>query len=380
MKSFLPVFLSFSLFLTGCSRDSGDGAGEVSMRLNPVPVVRVEASDSYPSRARYVGEVEARQKTEMGFEIAGTLETIYFEEGDKVEKGELLAEIDTSRLDARKAELVAGRAEVQATLDFNERKSAREERLVKSGAVSAQQLDATREARDRAEASLRRIAAQVESVEVDLNKSQLRAPYEGTIAKRMLDSGAIVSQNQPVFEIIETGQLEIRVSLPNAAVENLEPGNRLTVTWEPDHRKELKVTRILPTRLSETQTIDIILAVPADAVGLRDGDTVEVEQFREIQKAGFFLPRDALTEGNRGLWTCYLVVKDEEVGGEASRLEPCDLEIIEAYADRVFVRGGLQGGDLVLAAGLQKVVPGQRVRAIEKTTNDEPVGSLGSLP
>ncbi|MEM0896589.1 MAG: efflux RND transporter periplasmic adaptor subunit [Verrucomicrobiota bacterium] len=380
MKSILPLSLGFSVFFVGCGGDAGTGPEDVSMRLNPVPVVRVVAADTYPSRARYVGEVEARQKTEMGFEIAGTLETIYFEEGDAVEKDELLAAIDTSRLEARKSELVAARAEVQATLNFNERKSAREERLVKSGAVSAQQLDATREARDRAEASLRRIAAQLESVDVDLKKSQLRAPYQGTLAKRMLDSGAIVSPNQPVFEIVETGHLEIRVSLPDVAVEDLQPGSSLKVTWEPDHESELSVTRILPTRLSGTQTVYVIMDLPLDATGLRDGDTVNVEQFKEIQKPGFFLPRDALTEGNRGLWTCYLVTEDEEIGSDASRLEPCDLEVIEAYADRVFVRGGLKSGDLVLAAGLQKVAPGQRVRAVEKATTDGVVDSPEDLP
>ncbi len=84
----------------------------------------------------------------------------------------------------------------------------------------------------------------------------------------------------------------------------------------------------------------------------------------EIETPGFFIPREALTESVRGLWACFVALPDSEAGPESYRLDRRDLEVLHEYSDRVFVRGAIQDGDWVLANGLQKVAPGQRVKVL----------------
>ena len=77
------------------------------------------------------------------------------------------------------------------------------------------------------------------------------------------------------------------------------------------------------------------------------------------QGPGTWLPFAAITEGLRGLWVIYALVPAE---GGGYRIEARDVEVLYAAEDRVFVRGAIADGELLVGAGLQRVAPGQTVR------------------
>lgn len=349
------------------------------MRLNPVAVVELVQAKSFPVVNKYVGVVEARRRTSLGFEISGTLLSVEVEEGEAVQEGQTLAAIDQERLEASRDELLASLVEATARKDFTEGVWERDARLVKSGAVAAQELESSLEERDSARAAVRRIEAQLASVEVDLRKSVLRAPYAGVIVERAADEGSILSPNQAVLELLETGQLEARIALPVAQEADWRSGPSLRAELPDGTEVDLPILRVLPQRDPRTQTIDVIASLAQEGLRARDGDILTVRQREEVAGEGFFLPRDALTEGNRGLWGCFLVVPDPEAAEGAHRLEPVDIELIYEYADQVFVRGPLQTGDQVLAAGLHKLAPGQRVKiARVERQSESSLSSAGS--
>jgi len=78
----------------------------------------------------------------------------------------------------------------------------------------------------------------------------------------------------------------------------------------------------------------------------------------DLAERGFWAPVTALAEGRRGLWSMYVLTPDNG----AFRLEPRPVEVLHAEGDTVFVRGAVDDGDDVLAAGVSRVAPGQRVR------------------
>jgi multidrug efflux pump subunit AcrA (membrane-fusion protein) len=96
------------------------------------------------------------------------------------------------------------------------------------------------------------------------------------------------------------------------------------------------------------------------ATGLVPGQLVRLEVGETIESAGFWLPTSALLRRQRGLWCCYVVVVDRE-RPSTGRVETRDLEVLHTEGQRVFVRGTLQPGETVIAAGTHRVVPGQRV-------------------
>ncbi len=359
-------WLGFSAGLMLVLAACGGKPEEVVTRATPVEVVVVAAAGSYPVREEFVGVVEARRRANLAFEVAGTVTTVGADEGDAVDVGEELAGIDVARLEAQRAELTAAIAAARATLkrassDFDRNRKLRETRV-----IEAQQMDQAEEGFRAAQANVRRTEARLESVEVDLGKSVLRAPFAGTVARRMIDEGAVVSPNQPVFELLESEVLEVRAALVGEALDGLEIGDAATVVAGGGER-EFPVARILPQRDPRTRTVDVILSVPTGS-GLRDGDLVGVRREREVAAEGFFLPQDSLTESARGLWACFVVVPDGESGELA--LDRRDVEVLHEYGDVVYARGAIGAGDRVVGSGLQKVAPGQRVKVVKT----EPMG------
>ncbi|MEM1440712.1 MAG: efflux RND transporter periplasmic adaptor subunit, partial [Verrucomicrobiota bacterium] len=328
-------------------------------------VVEVELTDGYPIQERFVGMVEARRHSEMAFELSGTIEEIHVDEGESVPAGTVLATIDTSRLEARRDELEASLKQATASRDLAAKVLKRFENLVERGGVSVQELDEAIERVEAATAGVNQTEAQLRSVEVDLEKSVLKAPYDGSVSRRLVDEGSVVSPNELVLEWLESDALEIRVGMASEAVAQLEPGESVGVVSEAGEKIDLEVLRILPQRNRSTRTIDVILAAPDKVTSLRDGDLVSALRTEVVDTEGFFLPRGALTESVRGLWACYVATADPEVSAEAYRLDRRDLEVLHEYSDRVFVRGAIKEGDWVLSSGLQKVAPGQRVKILK---------------
>ena len=97
---------------------------------------------------------------------------------------------------------------------------------------------------------------------------------------------------------------------------------------------------------------------------------VAMEIERKTETPGIWLPLSALTGSSRGLWAAYVVVElptEEHPDGATHQLIRRDLEVLHTDAERVFVRGTLEEGDWVVRDGLQRLVPGLRVRLASDT-------------
>jgi RND family efflux transporter MFP subunit len=326
-----------------------------------VDSVLVEFESGYEAEDRFVGRVEAARASDLGFELAGTVASLGVDDGHQVEAGQVLAELDVARLNARRSEVAAGVAEAAATLELATLTADRMAAAQASNAVSKQQLDESQEAQISSVASLQRMNAQLEAIDVDLAKSKLVAPFSGTISVRHVDEGTIVDTGRPIFHLLETGRLEIRAGLSSRAVAGFSKGKSIIVRTASGDEVAAVVARLLPQRDSRTRTVDVILEPEGEGTSLRDGDLVDVPVKRRIEGLGFWLPRTALTESVRGLWAAYVLVPDEQA--DLFRLERRQLEVLEESGERVFVRGAIVSGERVAAKGLQRLGAGQQVRS-----------------
>ncbi len=227
-------------------------------------------------------------------------------------------------------------------------------------AVSTQQWDEADRGYAAEEAVVRRVAAQIASVDVDIAKSRLRAPFSGVVARRFVDEGAVVSAGEPLFRILEMGRPEVRVGISSELAKSLKIGDERVVRADG---RELSATvrALLPARNRETRTVDVVLTLSTKENALRHGDLVELELSQAIEKSGFWLPRSALTESSRGLWATYVAAHLESSGPSTHILKRRELELLHVDGDSVFVRGTLTSGELVVTEGLQRLVPNQRV-------------------
>lgn len=363
-------YLFFIWFLVILIQSCGNGDETVDSNTLVVSTIEAKETPEYTISQKYVGEVESARKSKIGFEIGGMLKDIPADEGDIVKKGDILAELDTQRLVARLAELRASRDQEQANLELAQITRQRTKEALDLDAVSFQDYDEADKNYKARKASLEQAKSAVNTLEVDIDKSKLKAPFNAIVSKRYLDEGEVIQAGEQVLEIVESTTPEIRAGLPSSMVQGINVGDMIVVSVNGKQFNTI-VKSILPLKSQDTRTIDVILSIEDDTEYLRDGDLANLTIDKSIQQQGFWLPMSSLTESSRGLWSCYVAIAlddSEDIGEATHKVERRELELLHQESDRVFVQGIIDDGDLVVSEGVQRLVPDLHVK-INNATN-----------
>jgi len=343
----------------------GQSQTTAERRQIPVAALRVHVQPFYQLQRAFTGRATARQRSDLGFEQDGKVLEVTVDTGDRVEKGQPLARLDTVRLDARRTELVAALAEVRAQLDLARKTQARTVELFKDGHVSEQRRDEAVAEADAAAARLARLKAQIASVDVDLEKSVLKAPYSGVIERRLVDEGSVIEAGTPVVRLIETGALEAEIGFPLSFARRMVAGDHVPLRTEKGELAFARVRSIVPAVRGETRTALVTFVIEGGVTNnIADGSLVTAEISDEIESTGFWLPLRALTADVRGLWRVYKL-GDRETGLGTATVMFENVQILHSEDGKAFVSGTVDDGDLLLASGVERIVPGQEVRIVE---------------
>lgn len=383
---------------------------ESQERALPVETIEVQPVDSYQVSRTYTGEIAAMRSSNIGFSRSGEIESVLVREGDRVSAGQPLARLDIRNLKTQRQQLVAEKAraeaqlaelergarqedidaaraevrDIQQQLKLQEKQRERREYLYNQGAISREELDefafgegslqarlsraksnlaelenGTRPEQIAAQAAtVQQIAASIADIDVTIDKSTLKAPFNGIVAIRELDEGTVANPGQSVIRLIENTAPEARIGMPNRVIEKLEMGSTQTLQLGLQ-TYQATVASILPEVNLNTRTQTVVFKLDPSAIPrINPGQTVRLQLVNEIDTDGFWLPTDALTQGIRGLWNCYVVTQSDD---GTQQVQQQAVEIIHQQGDRALVRGTLQPGDEIVANGTHRLVPGQIV-------------------
>lgn len=383
----------------------------------PVSTVKIEPVSSYQRTQAYTGQVAALRTSQVGFERGGKIVAVGVDEGDLVQQGQTIAQLDTATLQAQRQGLVAQKAQAQAILaelnngarteqvasaqarvqDLQQQlelakiRNSRREYLYREGAISQEQLDEVafnRQAlQKRLEAAQSNLAelengtriekitaqksavdiliAKIAELDIQINKSILKAPFDGIVASRNFDEGTVIEAGQSVLRLVEKNQLEVRIGIPvdaarsrNVATRSLSIGSSQKVSINGNEYKAI-VDSFLPEIDFDTRTKTVILTLDPQAnQEVSPGEIARLSLTRTEKIAGYWLPIAAVQKSDRGLWSCYSVVTNEV--GETV-VEKQYLEVLATEDNRVLVKGTIEPGDLIVANGIHRLVPQQRV-------------------
>lgn len=368
----LPCMALFALILLMKASGSGQtqqAATEITKPL--VNVMPIAWQQQYVQKRLVVGRAEAPQTAVIGFDLAGAVVNIVVDEGQKVTQGQLLAELDDQRFKAQMIELSAilNRANSEANLAKLSLKRVLE--LVDKKLESAQRLDETTESVNAANAFSDEILARKQTLQVEINKTKLRAPFDGSIVSRLVDKGTVVSAGQTLFRLQQKGQLEVRFALAADYANTL--GIDQVITLTTGSRQLLgKIKSIAEQRRLDTRTVDIIIRLSEPHPSILPGDLLHMDISSEINGKGFWVPRKALVSGVRGLWSLFAV---KVVDGEQQLVAKL-VEMLHADDKNAYVRGALQDTDLVVTEGVQRLVPGQKVVVADSKLTRAMTGGL----
>ena len=412
----LLLLLGTPAVYTRVAGPRAEAANTDRVNVLPVETITVETITGYEVARAYTGEIAALRASELGFEQGGQLVEVYVQEGDRISAGAPLARLDISnlqtqrlQLEAEKARAMAQLAELEAgprvediaaaaaavrdleqQLALEEARQTRRTLLYNEGAISREELDETSfsqgalEARlDQAQSNLeelqngtrqeqidaqralvQQLDARIADLDVTIGKSTLKAPYDGIVSTRQVDEGTVLSAGQPVLRLVENAAPEARIGMPAEIANQLQVGSPQTLRLGVETYSAV-VDSVLPEVDPETRTQTVIFRLESAAVSrISPGQTVRVELTETVPTDGVWLPTEALTQGVRGLWNCYILVPSDEASSDAYEVQPQVVEILHQEGDRVLVRGTLQPGDRVVASGIHRLVPGQQVQPI----------------
>ena len=339
---------------------------EAQTESNPpvtVTILTLKPVKSYRVLERFAGRLEPARQTRLAFELSGVVQEVLVEEGAKVKAGDAIARLDTAKLTARRNELLARKRELEARLGLAKVTLKRQETLKAKGHSSVQSYDEARFSVAQLSASIQAVEASLSSVAIDLDKSVLRAPFAGTVAARHIDEGAIVQPGTGVADILETGRREARIGVAVNAAEALSIGETYALS-AGEKSLTAKLIALRPDLQTGTRTVTALFELtggPEAGDGLPFGDIVVLGLGRDITADGFWIPLSALSEGRKGLWSVFTVLRDgtqEMVAREA-------VEVLHTSEGRVFVRGTLKAGTEVIINGTNRIIPGQLIARAE---------------
>jgi len=343
----LYIFLLIMIFLLGGCKESPP------VKQSPVPFVKVfHVPESEEGGIRsFPGVVEASQKTDLSFLVAGKLIELSVKEGEKVEKGQLIA-----RLDPTDYEIAVG--EAQSKLKLAEIELDRTTKLLQKDFASKQQYDANKTSADVARAKF-------EQAKQNLSYTKLHASFSGEIAKRYVDNFQNVLAKQPIVKLQNREFLDIKVQIPESLIIRSDriKGGEFEAEFEtiPDLRFKADIKEIATLANPDTQTYDVTFTLPTPKnLQVLPGMTAVIHAHFQINRQEsekvFTIPVSAVFSDQQGKSYVWVILPTTQT------LKKQEVKISWLSDKGVLISEGLQPGQDIVAAGAEFVKEGMKIK------------------
>lgn len=438
-----------SLMLTGCGNndeaqtESADASKSTQVKPDPVKVVNYltlgagsgvmqagmsqgasMASASIPSLTRNLsGTVVAAETTNLSFQSSGQITNMKVKVGDKIQRGQILAELDATNYILQINQATAKLNQAIQQRDKAKIDVTRREELISIGAVSGAELDSVRLALSSAEESVKVAEASAKLIKKQIIDSKLIAPFTGVVIAKLSEVGQLASPSAPVYQVATDYRQDVSLNVPENLLGAISRGQVVDVSFPAlPGKPKLKgqVSEIstqaqagaFPIKIQlqnsgglikagMTAEVSLPLALPqlgnpkanaqfaqqqANALPTADGSpntdidgTVQVTnpslQNSALQNAApvnvFAVPPSAVAAGDEQRHYVMRIVADgshlgsgngkKSSNGQNLVLEQVTVMLAELSGDKAIITGNLQAGDKIVRSGVALLNEGQQV-------------------
>jgi len=334
------------LFGAACgSQGPSADAEPASPERPPVNVTAVLlAPQGLTERIELSGELQPWVEVRVSTELGGTVEQVGFDQGDRVEAGQVLARVGSDLHQAVLDEAEAGRVEAEAL-------HTKTEKLFEREAVPRQELI-------RATAVLQAAEARVSLARLRLERSVVRAPISGVTVTRELEPGEVLSPGAPITTLHRVDRLKAVAGVPESDIGAFRVGGDASVRVDayPDRELEGRITFLSSAAQGLSRTFPAEVALDNRAGDLRPGMLARVRLVKRSYEDSIVVDRDSLQERDAG---SVAVVLD----GDVARVR--DVVLGPSEGNRVLIQDGLEAGQWLIVSGHRALVDGQRVKVVK---------------
>ncbi len=285
-----------ALILAGCGGE--EPAEEVGAAVSPPARTAVAIDTTIPAVFAASGVAEPLQQSTLSTKLMGSVVEVAVQEGDRVASGQVLVRLDAHDVEAKRAQVTAGREAAEAAYREAEQTVGRMRALYADSAAARAQLDAAEAGYTRARAGVEGARAAAAEVEAMAGYAVIRAPFAGRVVRRFVDRGAFAAPGAPLVTVEDASRLRVSATAAPEAAAGLRRGTPVTVVIEgrrvpaviegsvPGAGSVYTVNAVVPNADGElpsggAATIELVtgtrraMLVPAEAV-IREGDLTGV--------------------------------------------------------------------------------------------------------
>lgn len=360
--STLMLLLSATL-LTGCDKKQEI---EQTDEVRPVKTMLISAPDLGGIR-HFPGRVDADKRAELAFRVAGKVQELLVKEGDMLQQGDVVAKLDPTdfQIAVENKEAIFTRAEK----DFS-----RGKKLIKEGHISQRDFDGL-------ESAFLTSRAELNLAKQQLVYTELKAPFDGVIARRHIQSFEEVEAKQSIVTLNDNEVLEVKFDLPEKLILSIQrqegvdieelslPKYNILVTAsfqsQTDKEYKLSFKEISTKADAKTQTFTATYTMPAPndfniMPGMSATVTIDSSQYFKVGKNSFKLPVSAVV-ADAGLQGVVWIVNKESM-----QVEPVSVKVGVMKGNQIQITEGVEEGQRVVVAGVPFLYKGLKVTLMEE--------------
>lgn len=346
------VVVALVLVLASCGNGKASDESVATVRLDTVQMASTGAVLQFP------GRVVASDDASLSFKVAGTIARIYKEEGERVQAGQLVAELDATDYRVQLAATEAEYARVKAETD-------RITALYNEGAATASNYD-------KARFGLQQIEAKLKNHRDQLAYCKLYAPFTGAVQTRFFHEGENIAAGMPVLSLVSSANPEIEINLPASSY--LRRGSFVHYSAQfnvlPGVVIPLKLISVMP-KANANQLYTMRLKIEGDTKGIAPGMSawVSIMAAESASNADVRVPATALVD-DKGTTFVYLY------DAQSQTVRRCRVKVMRLHTDGTAeVEGALAPGHIVVSTGANHIKTGDRVTPLPPVSETN-VGGL----
>ncbi|MCX7179307.1 MAG: efflux RND transporter periplasmic adaptor subunit [Proteobacteria bacterium] len=371
-RTLLICLLSGVFLFAGCSKGnetqapatgapaSSDAAKPGNKAELPRPVRFVQVGLTGVGNIAYLpGEVRPRFEQRYGFRVAGKIASRLVDIGQEVKAGQVLAVLDAQdvlpAIQAQEAQVEVARSDFQ----FQQSELKRQRELRAKGFISGAGFERQTATTDAAQSRLLAAQSQLANVRNSLDFQTLRADKAGVVVGVDAEAGAVVASGQSVIRLAQLAEKEIAVNVPERVVALMKQASGFTATLDALANKTYtaKLRELSPAADPASRTYSARLSV------INADDAMKIGMSASVRLA--FGETQAIVLPNSALYTRDDATRVWLIDRTSETVQPVTVKVGQSTNDGITIVSGLNIGDLVVTAGANLLLPGQKVRLLE---------------
>lgn len=367
IKRFFLMFLAFAAFAGGIGYYK---YAQIRTAMStpyvppPIAVTSIKATEEvWQSSMETVGSFSPVQGVTVSAEEPGKIVKLGFESGQKVNKDDLLVQLDVSVEEAQLKVAMAKTELAQANAD-------RIRKMKGTGSVAGKEVDD-------AESQLKQATAEAESLNATIQRKTIRAPFSGTTGIRQAQLGQYLEAGDPVVSLQTLNPIYVNFALPQQDLSRIGIGQTVQVALDayPNQKFEGKITAINPEVNDVSRTVGIQATFENKDSHLRPGMFARLAALEKKTDKFVTLPATAINRAPYGDSVYIIETMKDPSGKEFLGVRQQAVKVGAVRGDQIAVLEGLKEGEEVVTSGLFKLRPGASV-----TINNEVMPANSATP